>query len=156
MMTAVAVGRPHLGTIEDRSGLSDTHSSKSSGLGIQLGNDQESDNDSEDEEFLYPGAEAPNSTTEDNEHVPTLPAPSPAQLEALFAAASSGNLPLLKKLFSTALEPGNIEFFSLANVASSRTGFTTLHAAASRGHLDIVVWCTLHFQLFLCSNLMVC
>ncbi|SJL02266.1 uncharacterized protein ARMOST_05592 [Armillaria ostoyae] len=138
-MTAVAAGRPPLGTIEE-SGLSDTPSSTSSGLGLQLGDDQESDNDSEDEEFLYPGADAPNTTTGDNGHVPTPPAPSPAQLEALYAAASSGDLPLLKKLFATALESSNVGSFSLANVASSRTGFTTLHAAASRGYLDIVTW----------------
>ncbi|KAK0499801.1 ankyrin repeat-containing domain protein, partial [Armillaria luteobubalina] len=102
--------------------------------------DPESDNDSEDEEFLYPGVDAPNTTTGDNGHVPTPPAPSPAQLEALYAAASSGDLPLLKKLFATALESSNIGSFSLANVASSRTGFTTLHAAASRGYLDVVTW----------------
>lgn len=66
--------------------------------------------------------------------------PSPAQLEALSAAASQGDLPLLKKLFATALQGGDLEAFALANDASSRTGFTALHAAASRGYLDIVKW----------------
>lgn len=66
--------------------------------------------------------------------------PSPAQLEALSAAASQGDLVLLKKLFATALQGGDLEAFALANDASSRTGFTALHAAASRGYLDIVKW----------------
>lgn len=66
--------------------------------------------------------------------------PSPAQLEALSAAASQGDLVLLKKLFATALQGGALEAFALANDASSRTGFTALHAAASRGYLDIVKW----------------
>ncbi len=139
-----------------RSALSDTPSSTSSGLGIQLGDDPESDNDSEDEQFLYPGGDAPYTMTGDNGHVPTPPAPSPAQLEALYAAASSGDLPLLKRLFATALESGDVGSFSLANVASSRTGFTTLHAAASRGYLDIVTWCMLQFRSSLRLTLIFC
>ncbi|KAG2152105.1 hypothetical protein BD769DRAFT_1623744 [Suillus cothurnatus] len=71
---------------------------------------------------------------------PAQPHPSPAQLEALSAAASSGDLSLLKKLFQTASQGGEVEAFSLSNDASSRTGFTVLHAAASRGYLDIVKW----------------
>ena len=66
--------------------------------------------------------------------------PSPAQLEALQAAASSGDLALLKKLFTTALQNGEVESFALANDASPRTGLTAMHAAASRGYLDIVKW----------------
>ncbi|KAI6003890.1 hypothetical protein EDD15DRAFT_2385010 [Pisolithus albus] len=66
--------------------------------------------------------------------------PSPAQLEAICAAASSGDLVLLKKLFSTALQSNELEPFALANDASSRTGFTALHSATSRGFLDIVRW----------------
>jgi hypothetical protein len=66
--------------------------------------------------------------------------PSPAQLEALSAAASQGDLVLLKMLFVTALQSGDLEAFALANDASSRTGFTALHAAASRGYFDIVKW----------------
>jgi hypothetical protein len=73
--------------------------------------------------------------------VPIQPHPSPAQLEALSAAASSGDLSLLKKLFQTASQGGELEAFALSNDASSRTGFTVLHAAASRGYLDIVKWC---------------
>ena len=71
---------------------------------------------------------------------PTKIHPSPAQLESLQAAASSGDLPLLKKLFKTALQTGEVEPFALANDASPRTGLTALHAAASRGYLDIVKW----------------
>jgi len=66
--------------------------------------------------------------------------PSPAQLESLCAAASSGDLPLLKRLFRNALETGDVEPFRLANDTSSRTGFTALHVAASRGYLDMVMW----------------
>ena len=66
--------------------------------------------------------------------------PSPAQLEALSAAASQGDLVLLKMLFATALQSGDLEAFALANDASSRTGFTALHVAASRGYFDIVKW----------------
>ena len=80
---------------------------------------------------------------------PTLPQqeaplqrhPSPAQLESLYAAASSGDLSLLKRLFRNALDTGDVEAFALANDASSRTGLTALHAAASRGFLDVVRWC---------------
>jgi hypothetical protein len=76
---------------------------------------------------------------------PTSPSPSPpyaspAQLEALYAAASSGDLPLLQRIVRNALHTGNAESFSLVNGASSRTGSTALHAAAGRGYLDIVKW----------------
>jgi hypothetical protein len=43
-------------------------------------------------------------------------------------------------LFKNALESGDVEPFALANDASSRTGLTALHAAASRGYLEIVRW----------------
>uniref|UniRef100_A0A0W0FCF6 RING-type domain-containing protein n=1 Tax=Moniliophthora roreri TaxID=221103 RepID=A0A0W0FCF6_MONRR len=100
------------------------------------------DNDS-DEEFVYPGA--PNTdNVHPQEEAPPAPSlklrPSPAQLESLYAAASSGDLPLLQKLFRTALGAGNVESFSLANDASTRTGYTALHAAANKGHLDIIKW----------------
>lgn len=65
---------------------------------------------------------------------------SPAQLEALYAAASSGDLRLLQRIVQNALQTGNVESFSLVNGASSRTGSTALHAAAGRGYLDIVKW----------------
>ena len=71
----------------------------------------------------------------------TTPRPSPAQLEALYAAASSGDLRLLKNLFRNALDTAEVEPFALANDASTRTGLTALHAASSRGYLDIVMWC---------------
>lgn len=65
---------------------------------------------------------------------------SPAQLEALYAAASSGDLSLLQKTIRNASQTGNVEPFSLVNDASSRTGLTALHAASSRGYIDIVKW----------------
>lgn len=73
---------------------------------------------------------------------PPKPSPSAAQLESLQAAASSGDLSLLKKLFRNALDAGEVGSFALANDASPRTGLTALHAAASRGHLVIVQWRT--------------
>lgn len=76
-----------------------------------------------------------------NPSLPPQPHASPAQLEALYAAASSGDLPLLQRIINNALQIGNVESFSLVNGASSRTGLTALHAAASRGYIDIVKWC---------------
>jgi hypothetical protein len=101
-----------------------------------------------EEEFIYPGAnKSPNHDVEEAATAAvTSPSPShptPAQLEALYAAASSGDLPLLQKLFGSVLASGDVEAFALANDASSRTGLTTLHASASRGYIDIVKWCTL-------------
>lgn len=66
--------------------------------------------------------------------------PSPAQLESLHAAATSGDLKLLQNLFKNAARNEDVEEFALANDASTRTGLTALHAAASRGHLDVVQW----------------
>lgn len=67
---------------------------------------------------------------------------SPGQLESLYDAASSGDLPRLKREFKNVLESTGVEPFYLANDASSsRTGFTLLHVAASRGHYDMTVWC---------------
>lgn len=83
---------------------------------------------------------------------PSTPSPSPppppqpkrkptqAQLEALYAAASSKDLPLLQRLFRDACQNDDVEEFALANDAAVRTGLTALHAAASRGHLEIVQW----------------
>lgn len=81
-----------------------------------------------------------------NSSSPTQPQASPAQLEAIYAAASSGDLPLLQRIIQNALQTGNVESFSLVNGASSRTGSTALHAAASRGYLDIVKWCTASYS----------
>ena len=98
------------------------------------------DDESEDsEEFVYPHP------TSQPVNANTPPAsrqvqPSPAQMESLYAAASSGDLPLLKRLFKNAVDNGEVEHFGLANHASTRTGFTALHAAASRGYYDMVVW----------------
>ena len=66
--------------------------------------------------------------------------PTQAQLEALYAAASSNDLWLLQNLFRNACQDENVETFALANDAAARTGLTTLHAAASRGYLEIVHW----------------
>jgi hypothetical protein len=80
---------------------------------------------------------------------PSLPAQrhaSPAQLEALYAAAASGDLSLSQRIINNALQTGNVESFSLVNGASSRTGLTALHAAASRGYIDIVKWCKASFS----------
>jgi hypothetical protein len=99
--------------------------------------------ESDEEEFVYPGLSQPSEIAEEPAPVPA-PAqsrPSPAQLESLYAAASSGDLALLKKLFRNALESNDVQSFSLSNEASARTGLTALHAAASRGYLDIVQWC---------------
>ena len=71
---------------------------------------------------------------------PATPSPSPAQLEAIYAAASSGDLVQLQRLFRTAAEDQGVDAFSLANDATSRTGLTPLHAACSRGHLDVAQW----------------
>jgi hypothetical protein len=75
------------------------------------------------------------------EAAPPQPTPTPAQLEASFAASSSGDLNQLKSVFRNARETSSVEPFALANDASSRTGLTTLHVAASRGYLHIVTWC---------------
>lgn len=76
-----------------------------------------------------------------NPSLPAQPHASPAQLEALYAASSSGDLSYLQRIISNALQNGNVESFSLVNGVSSRTGLTALHAAASRGYIDIVKWC---------------
>ena len=83
---------------------------------------------------------------------PSTPSPSPlpppplkrkptqVQLEALYAAASSNDLPLLQTLFRNACQNEDVEEFALANDAAVRTGLTALHAAASRGYLEITQW----------------
>ncbi|KAJ7129810.1 ankyrin repeat-containing domain protein [Mycena epipterygia] len=123
-----------------RSALSDTHFSSSSSLASSPArpSPQPVDDDEDDDEFVYPTSV--NQNPEETVTVPPPQHPSPAQLESLYAAASSGDLPLLKRLFRNALDGGNVEPFSLSNDASVRTGFTALHAAASRGYLDIVTW----------------
>jgi hypothetical protein len=86
---------------------------------------------------------APSNTTPSPSPSPSPPTQthaSPAQLEALYAAASSGDLLLLQGIIRNALQTGNVDPFSLVNDASSRTGLTALHASASRGYLEIVKW----------------
>jgi hypothetical protein len=107
------------------------------------------DDDSDEDEFVYPGVTSSSGAQSEAAlapHVTPLQRhPSPAQLESLYAAASSGDLLLLQKLFRNALQTGDVEAFALANDASSRTGLTALHAAATRGFLDVVKWCKLPF-----------
>lgn len=111
---------------------------------------------SDDESFVYPGSSEPH--TEDvlarsaasAEEPPVVPAQgpvarpvaSPEQLEEIYSAAAAGDLFLLQTRFQSALASGDLEAFALANSATSRTGLTPLHAAASRGHSEIVQWCT--------------
>lgn len=112
--------------------------------------------DDDDEPFVYPGSTDARETTEVHAE-PEQPAPvpvkpierDPAKLEEIYAAAVSGNLHLLQTLFQSAVEAdsGPIEPFALANDATSRTGLTPLHGAASRGHLEVVQWRTSSLSL---------
>ena len=110
-------------------------------------NPSQDENDSDNEEFVY---RSEVSNLQHSTHLSFFHQvhPSQAQLESLYAAASSGDLHLLQRLFKNALENGNVEPFSLANEASSRTGFTTLHAAASKGYYNMVVWCKQSFPSY--------
>jgi hypothetical protein len=47
---------------------------------------------------------------------------------------------LLQNLFRNACQNEDVEEFAFANDAAVRTGLTALHAAASRGYLEIVQW----------------
>ncbi|KAL5508001.1 hypothetical protein ACEPAH_5619 [Sanghuangporus vaninii] len=113
--------------------------------------------ESEDEEFTYPAEDAETAGTQSEpgpssisprsellEQVEQLPKPvvhaPAAQLDALYMAGLSGDLSLLKKLVAEATSSSQLEPFTLVNDASSRTGLTVLHAAASRGHLGVVKW----------------
>ncbi|KAF8341513.1 ankyrin repeat-containing domain protein [Cantharellus anzutake] len=117
----------------------------------------EEDHLQEEEYFIYPGvSEITNGSdagdvtrisggvpVEDDSLVNVQPAatnPSPAQLEAIYAAASSGDIEQLRRLFDSAQEEHGIDGFTLANEATSRTGLTPLHAACSRGHLEVAQW----------------
>ncbi|KAG6880442.1 hypothetical protein C0992_000044 [Termitomyces sp. T32_za158] len=141
--------------------LGDSDGTSSASLKGDLAGSEPIHDEDDDEEFVYPSPPAleveetePREETRQNlqdvqqgvretvqERISRPPQPpSPAQLESLYAASTSGDLPLLKQLFQNALRTGQVEPFSLANSASSRTGFTALHAAASRGYLEIVAW----------------
>ncbi|OBZ76329.1 hypothetical protein A0H81_03981 [Grifola frondosa] len=119
--------------------------------------------DSDDEEFVYPGVsedtELPSSPPPEQPPIPTeepvphVSSPSPSsprfeepsfakQLETLHAAVVSGDLKRVQAEFQSALQSGDVEPFALANDASPRTGLTVLHAAASRGKLDVARWRT--------------
>ncbi|KZV69854.1 ankyrin [Peniophora sp. CONT] len=91
---------------------------------------------------LYATSNAP-TVTAASEETPVrsrAPEPTRAQLESLYAGASSGDLEGFQKLVSDVAKASECEPFALVNDATSRTGLTPLHAAASRGHLDIVKW----------------
>ena len=115
----------------------------------------EEQEDSDDEPFVYPGSPEPHTgdvphPVASAEEPPVIPAQgpvrrpvaSPEQLEEIYSAAATGDLFLLQTLFQSALASGDLEAFALANSATSRTGLTPLHAASSRGHVEIVQWCT--------------
>ncbi|KIL68106.1 hypothetical protein M378DRAFT_121217 [Amanita muscaria Koide BX008] len=129
------------GVTENQAGLPNARDSAShhsaSDVDLELAHPSaDNADDEEEEEFIYPSVRIPGT------EVPLLKSqsqPSAAQLESLFAAASSGDLHMLKKLFKNARDSG-VEPFSFANHATSRTGSTALHTAASRGYIDIVTW----------------
>ncbi|OSD04369.1 hypothetical protein PYCCODRAFT_1444065 [Trametes coccinea BRFM310] len=133
--------------------------------------------DSDDEEFVYPGTDAPATSgaeavpeqsppragtptpeplVKQTQHVqspaPSKSHPSAAQLEALHAAAASGDLRRVQTEFRKAVRADDVDPFELANDASTRTGLTALHAAASRGYLDIVKWWHLPVVLYLLTK----
>ncbi|TFY82597.1 hypothetical protein EWM64_g1407 [Hericium alpestre] len=114
------------------------------------GDDEDDEEDAfvypvEEEEFVYPADLPVSELPSAPPAAPPSPLPPPphatsAQLEALYAAAASGDLALLQNTFRNASEVSGVDAFSMANDASSRTGLTALHAAASRGYLEIVKW----------------
>ena len=118
----------------------------------------EVEEEDDEEPFVYPGAsEASIHSETQSQEVPEVPAAlpppeppaerDPALLEEIYSAAAAGDLHILQTLFQTAVSSGSggTEAFALANDATTRTGLTPLHGAASRGHLDVVQWCELHF-----------
>lgn len=66
-----------------------------------------------------------------------------AQLEALYSAGLSGDVSKVRALLEAATSSGDFETFALVNDASPRTGLTVVHAAASRGHVNLLKWCML-------------
>lgn len=124
---------------------------------VRLVNDEAAE-DSDDEEFRYPVdsptqehgpipaelQQEPSPIEESGPPVqePRVVRPTPAQLEALYAAALSGDINTLRNLISSATTSGEMEAFALVNDASPRTGLTVVHAAASRGQLEALKWRT--------------
>lgn len=120
--------------------------------------DDEAPEDSDDEEFRYPGdsptqkhdpisAELQREPSPIEESGPPVQEsrvvrPTSAQLEALYAAALSGDINMLRNLINNATASGEMEAFALVNDASPRTGLTVVHAAASRGQLEALKWRT--------------
>jgi hypothetical protein len=95
----------------------------------------------EDDSFTYPAESAHQTPSQAPVLQPAQPDTKQPQLmnaefEKLYGAASSGDLDLLMRLFRSS----PVDAFTVSNEASSRTGHTLLHCAASRGHLDVVSW----------------
>lgn len=101
---------------------------------------------------MYPGSTDTQDSPENDVEIERIEQPpvaaakvaerDPAKLEEIYTAAVSGNLHLLQTLFQSAVSSDSnpMEPFTLANDATTRTGLTPLHGAASRGHLDVVQW----------------
>lgn len=107
---------------------------------------KEHDEQSDEDEFRYPDSPGEPPAEVDVDEGPSYSRPqsvrpSPAQLEALYAAGLSGDIGMLQKLINNATASGELEAFALVNDASQRTGLTVVHAAASRGHVSVVKWC---------------
>jgi hypothetical protein len=124
---------------------SDKHSSNDAQPALAPPVKEDENVDDDDEEFVYPTTSSPTHAHSAAAHVASSSEAntrkaSSAVLETVYAAAASGDLQSLKTLFREALDGGDVEAFALANDATPRTGLTALHAAASRGHFDIVTW----------------
>jgi hypothetical protein len=105
----------------------------------------------DNEEFIYePSSDAinDNNTNESNPDPKPVSPPSPkatpalsrVEHEKIYGAATSGDLDVLQRLIQTAVADERATVFSLVNEPSPRGGLTLLHAAASRGHLEVVKW----------------
>jgi hypothetical protein len=132
---------------------------------VYPGAEADGDNSDSDESFHYPGADDPEPTASPDQassaafvathaEAPSVaiqraPDPTPAQLESIYAAAASGDLGLVKKQINSISRLSEVDQFALVNDATKRTGFTPLHAAASKGHFEIVKWRTCFCQLSL-------
>lgn len=117
----------------------------------------EEDEEDDEEEFMYPGSPMKHPDEIHHEPGPSAPSPprtvhpSPAQLEAIYAAGSSGDLALLQELIGNATASGEIEAFNLVNDASPRTGLTVVHACASRGQASALKWRTSLLDRSVCA-----
>ncbi|TFL05679.1 hypothetical protein BDV98DRAFT_229793 [Pterulicium gracile] len=146
----------HLTTIAE-SGLSDTQMSTPSsepsspteftypGTSTNTEEEEAAHESDDEDQFVYPGAEDKDTVNElqpvvsseapQVQQPPASPHPSPAQLESLYAAASSGDLPQLKRLFNSALDIGDC---GAIPDLEDKEGETCLHKASLNGHLSIL------------------